>query len=291
MRNFVQQSRWTPFKSVSSAIPGETMTWDYMLSRRRSILRTAGSAGSNRSGNPVFGVTSDERDARPAPLQLCSFPMIGEKRVRCAGTTERLPRGFIGVMGLVGVAVRSWRLGSAVRQPVRPGLQGCRVRLAACRDGILGAKSQSWRAYDMAELPASPQAELPAPLLPLGRYRFRFLERGSEDGRSLAQAGYLGSAWRGAFGHALRRAVCVTRLPVCDSCMLLQSCIYPWLFESRTPPNAPKLSRYPRTPGPFVLEPHDSQYDGGGRTLNLGVSLFGQANDHRDRRPNCKWGA
>ncbi len=122
-------------------------------------------------------------------------------------------------------------------------------------------------------------AVLPAPLLPLSRYRFRFLERPSDDGRSLAQASYLGSAWRGAFGRALRRAVCVTRLPACDSCMLLHSCIYPWLFESRTPPNARKMSLYPRTPGPFVLEPSDSGYDDGSRTINLGVILFGQAND------------
>ena len=61
--------------------------------------------------------------------------------------------------------------------------------------------------------------------------------------------------------------------------MLLSSCVYPWLFESRTPPNARKLSRYPRTPGPFVLEPFNSHYDVGFGTQNLGLILFGQAND------------
>ena len=62
--------------------------------------------------------------------------------------------------------------------------------------------------------------------------------------------------------------------------MLLRSCPYPFLFESRTPPGAAKLTRYPRTPGPYVLEPADRRFDAGAGTLNLGVTLFGAANDH-----------
>ena len=122
------------------------------------------------------------------------------------------------------------------------------------------------------------------PVLPLARYRIRFCEHIPPGGVSIAspRAGYLGSAWRGAFGHALRKAVCVTRLPACDPCVLLRSCPYPFLFESRTPPGAKKLTRYPRTPGPFVLEPADPRFDTLDRdgTLSLGVTLFGAANDH-----------
>lgn len=122
------------------------------------------------------------------------------------------------------------------------------------------------------------------PVLPLARYRIRFREHIPPGGVSIAspRAGYLGSAWRGAFGHALRKAVCVTRLPACDPCVLLRSCPYPFLFESRTPPGAKKLTRYPRTPGPFVLEPADPRFDTLDRdgTLSLGVTLFGAANDH-----------
>lgn len=120
------------------------------------------------------------------------------------------------------------------------------------------------------------------PSLPFARYRMRFLERTRRDGASLTspRAGYLGSAWRGAFGHALRKTVCVTRLPVCDPCVLLRSCPYPFLFESRTPPGATKLTRYPRTPGPYVLEPADRRFDSDNGTLNLGVTLFGSANDY-----------
>lgn len=125
---------------------------------------------------------------------------------------------------------------------------------------------------------------VPRPSLPLGRYRVRFREHLPEGAPSLAspRAGYLGSAWRGVFGRALRKTVCVTRLPACDPCILLRSCPYPFLFESRTPPGAKKLTRYPNTPGPYVLEPADPRFDtgAGGGALNVGVTLFGPANDH-----------
>lgn len=124
---------------------------------------------------------------------------------------------------------------------------------------------------------------VPRPELPLARYRVRFGECAPEGGASLLPmrgGGYLGSAWRGGLGHALRRTVCVTRLPACDPCMLLRSCPYPFLFESRTPPGAEKLTRYPRTPGPYVLEPADGRFDTHDASVNLGVTLFGPANAH-----------
>lgn len=154
------------------------------------------------------------------------------------------------------------------------------------------------------------------PRLPLARYRLRFVDRRAAGEPSALSGGYLGSAWRGAFGRALRQTVCVTRMPACDPCLLLRSCPYPFLFESRTPPGAEKLSRYPRTPGPYVLEPggrafgpqasgrafgaqggdrddrrriarggdHDERHDGDRaathrHTVNLGLTLFGFANE------------
>ena len=128
----------------------------------------------------------------------------------------------------------------------------------------------------------SEATQVPRPALPLARYRVRFREHTAKGSFPLTspRTSYLGSAWRGAFGHALRKAVCITRLPTCDPCVLLHSCPYPFLFESRTPPGARKLTRYPRTPGPYVLEPSDRRFDSGSDMLSLGLTLFGAANDH-----------
>ena len=113
----------------------------------------------------------------------------------------------------------------------------------------------------------SPARSAIIPQLPLVRYRLRFRgDTAALDGR------YLGSAWRGAFGRALRRSVCITDLPRCDGCSLLEHCAYPRTFEKRTPADAQKLRRYPTTPNPYVLAPaHDA--------TSLNVTLFGAAND------------
>ena len=135
----------------------------------------------------------------------------------------------------------------------------------------------------MNEPPDTARPPTPRPGLPLARYRVRFREHPPEGVPSLAspRTRYLGFAWRGVFGRALRKTVCVTRLPACDPCALLRSCPYPFLFESRTPPGAEKLTRYPHTPGPYVLEPADPRFDTGeDGMVNLGVTLFGPANDH-----------
>ena len=118
------------------------------------------------------------------------------------------------------------------------------------------------------------------PLLGLRRYRLRFQE-GSPGGQPSLRSphiGYSGSAWRGAFGHALKQSICVTGLSDCGVCALLHSCPYPFVFENRTPPDTKKLALYPRTPNPYVLEPADHAYDLDGETVNLGLTLFGRAN-------------
>lgn len=110
--------------------------------------------------------------------------------------------------------------------------------------------------------------------LAIGRYRIHFaLHNGC--GR---WPDYEGSAWRGAFGRALRQAVCVTRLPQCAPCLLLHTCPYSYLFETPPPPQATKMRRYPAVPHPFVMDvpwdrPPADRY-------TLGLSLFGWGNDH-----------
>ena len=122
------------------------------------------------------------------------------------------------------------------------------------------------------------------PQLPLMRYRLRFQPQGrggsARRGNLPSADAYLGSAWRGAFGHALRRAACVTKAATCDNCPLLDDCVYPRTFESRTPTGAKKLSRYPTTPNPYVLEPASAVWEAEDRTVRLGLVLFGEANGH-----------
>lgn len=122
--------------------------------------------------------------------------------------------------------------------------------------------------------PITSSRAAPSPVLPLARYRLTF--RAADDLRLPA---YTGSAWRGAFGRALRRLVCVTREPTCPPCLLYRSCIYPYVFETPPDPGVGKLTRYTAAPHPYVLVP--DEHNGAitaGATLTLDVTLFGHGN-------------
>jgi hypothetical protein len=110
--------------------------------------------------------------------------------------------------------------------------------------------------------------------LPLGRYRFVY--RTVDD---LRLPRYPGSAWRGVFGHALKRAVCVTGLPTCPDCLLYRSCGYPYVFETPPPAGTQKMRKYTAAPHPFVL---DLEEDGGAvpaaAPYTLGLTLVGRGN-------------
>lgn len=107
------------------------------------------------------------------------------------------------------------------------------------------------------------------PGLHLGCYRARFI---ADAPVRLGE--FPGSAWRGALGHALKRAVCVTRLAQCRPCALYQSCVYPYFYDTPPPPSAQKMRRYETAPHPFILEPGDVEAD----TYQLGFNLVGVAN-------------
>lgn len=125
------------------------------------------------------------------------------------------------------------------------------------------------------ESPHRDPASLPngALRLAVGRYRLLFSVPG---GTRPDWPRFSGSAWRGAFGRALRQTVCVTRLDSCGSCLLKASCAYSYLFETPIPCDTLKMRRYPAAPHPFALQIHDatatcSRYV-------LGLSLFGHGN-------------
>lgn len=90
---------------------------------------------------------------------------------------------------------------------------------------------------------------MPTALFPAARYRFEFI---AETPIRLPE--YAGSALRGVFGSALKRAACMTRQKDCPTCPLYRTCPYPAIFE----PPAPKrhdLQKFSAIPAPFVVEP------------------------------------
>ena len=122
-------------------------------------------------------------------------------------------------------------------------------------------------------------ATLQPALAPWGRFpaisRFRVLLRAREP---IRLPPYAGSAWRGLLGMALRRTLCVTRLPRCEGCLLHSTCAYVRLFESpaMTPADQARSSAIPH---PFVLdvEPGQGMDLAPGAPLSLGLSLIGPA--------------
>ncbi len=111
------------------------------------------------------------------------------------------------------------------------------------------------------------------PELSIGQYRF-YLE-----GDKSVLPRYAGSTWRGVFGHALKRTVCVTQSKTCASCPLKHSCAYSYIFESPPPENSEKMRKYSTVPHPYILqllnnEPHDSNL------CIVGMNLFGKANQY-----------
>lgn len=104
------------------------------------------------------------------------------------------------------------------------------------------------------------------PCLPLGRYRLNF------SGDANARA-FPGSAWRGAFGHALRRLACLTGAADCQGCPELHRCAYAYVFDTPVPPDSQKMRRYTQAPHPFILRETPAET---GVTLNL--TLVGRSN-------------
>ena len=66
---------------------------------------------------------------------------------------------------------------------------------------------------------------------------------------------FLGSTLRGAFGHALKKAICVVEHGNCAACPVAEHCWYPYLFETAMPPALAAISRQQDAPRPFILVP------------------------------------
>lgn len=119
---------------------------------------------------------------------------------------------------------------------------------------------------------------LDLPQMPVGVARLKFSIIAQEP---LQLPYFAGSMLRGAFGHALRRLVCMTRQPSCEGCGLRATCAYPRLFEPFQTPVAaaglPEGSMQP--PPPFVVQPPPlgASLVAEGDTWSFGLNIFGRA--------------
>ena len=105
--------------------------------------------------------------------------------------------------------------------------------------------------------------------IPLTIYKFIF----TTDEKPHLPA-YPGSAWRGAFGHSLKKTVCVVRNTPCNQCILKNACAYSYVFETPPPANSEKMRKYTAAPHPFVFQfPQSSCIPG--YEYNFDLILFG----------------
>ena len=107
--------------------------------------------------------------------------------------------------------------------------------------------------------------------------RFRFTIEPTEE---IRLPEYKGSAFRGGFGHAFKRATCITRDRFCEPCILKSSCAYHRVFESKVPPDtAERLHLGGDAPHPFVIEPPltEQRYFQPGDRVSFSLVLFGSA--------------
>jgi len=108
-----------------------------------------------------------------------------------------------------------------------------------------------------------------APTLPLSVFRFHFSVE-----RPILLPPYPGSTWRGAFGTALKKTVCIVRNTPCGDCLLKHSCAYSYLFETPPPGDALKMRKYTAAPHPFVLQLPEDTRDGSS-AYKLQTVVFG----------------
>ncbi|MFN3920721.1 MAG: CRISPR system precrRNA processing endoribonuclease RAMP protein Cas6 [Methylohalobius sp.] len=111
-------------------------------------------------------------------------------------------------------------------------------------------------------------------MIPFARYRCY-----CQAVEALGFPRYAGSTWRGAFGHALKRTVCITSLRNCCECLLWRSCAYSYLFETPPPKEAVMLRKYPAAPHPFLIHPEATnahRYEAG-EVFSVDLTLIGRA--------------
>lgn len=96
---------------------------------------------------------------------------------------------------------------------------------------------------------------------------------------------FAGSMLRGAFGHSLRRASCVTGASSCDGCAVRLNCPYSIVFEPLPPAQTSVITHAANTATPpaYVIEPPPlgARAMTSGETLSFHIVLIGPALKHQ----------
>lgn len=90
---------------------------------------------------------------------------------------------------------------------------------------------------------------------------------------------HAGSMLRGAFGNALKKLACMTRLNDCKTCPLYRSCVYTQMFE--TPAPLHETGEPQQSVNPYVLQAPDmgERMVDAGEHWSFGMVLIGKAID------------
>lgn len=95
---------------------------------------------------------------------------------------------------------------------------------------------------------------------------------------------YKGSTFRGAFGNAFKRVVCVLKKYNCNDCILKEKCVYAYVFETSPNQGAHIMgtSKYEKIPHPFIIEPplEATRIYMPDDKLSFGLTLIGKAIDY-----------
>jgi hypothetical protein len=108
----------------------------------------------------------------------------------------------------------------------------------------------------------------------LARYRFDL-----EAVEPLHLPAYKGGTFRGGFGYAFKKMVCIQAdWRACTPCKLGNACPYGYIFETTVPEDSQVLRSLREVPTPFVIEPPPDEqmsYQPGDR-LAFGLVLVGR---------------
>jgi hypothetical protein len=106
--------------------------------------------------------------------------------------------------------------------------------------------------------------------------KFRFILKPEQE---LILPPYKGSTFRGGFGHAFRRAVCMENNDACVNCTTRFNCVYTYVFDTSI---LQEIERGERFPHPFIIEPplETKQYYRIDDRIDFNLILVGRAIDY-----------